>query len=74
MAKSFYIINTETAAQANTDESTWCHVKATLCTHHKNSYNIYGDTADYMFSKKSKEGAVDSFCEFTMLAIEMHHS
>lgn len=70
-AKSFYIINTKTAAHANTIESTWRHVKATLCTQHKNSDNIYGATADYMFSRKCKEGAMDSFCEFATLAVEM---
>ena len=73
MAKSFYIINTETAAHANTIESTWCHVKATLCTQHKNSDNIYPATAD-MFSLKHKEGAMDSFCEFATLAVELLHS
>jgi hypothetical protein len=73
LAKSFYvyIINTETAAHANTTESTWRHVKATLCTHHKNSDYIHVDTADYMFSKKCKKVAKGSFCEFMMLAIEM---
>lgn len=74
LAKSLYIINTETAVQANTDESTRRHVKATLFMHHKNSDNICSDTADYIFSKKCKEGAMDSFCEFMMLAIEMHRS
>jgi hypothetical protein len=33
---------------------------------------MYGDTADYMFSKKCKEGAIDSFCEFTTLALEFY--
>jgi hypothetical protein len=46
-------------------------MKATLCMHHKNFDNIYSDTTDYMFSKKCKEGAMDSFYEFTTLAIEM---
>jgi hypothetical protein len=71
LAKSFDIIHTETADNANTIESTWRHVKATLCTHHKNSDIVYGDTADCVFSKKCKEGAMDSFCEFTTLAVEM---
>jgi hypothetical protein len=71
LAKSFYIINTQTAAHAHTIESTWRHVKATLRMHHKNSDNIYSDMAGYMFSKKCKEGAMDSFCEFTTLAVEM---
>jgi hypothetical protein len=61
LAKSFYIINTETSAHANTTEPTWHHVRATLCTHHKNFDYMYGDRADYMFSKKCKEGAKGSF-------------